>query len=467
MSEKLPDFFKNPHRLARKTSKSPILVALSGGADSAALLHLLCNLRENDSFPLYAAHINHNIRLENGEADRDERFCRTLCERLKVTLFVDNVDVPMLAEKNKNSLESQAREARYSFFAKVMKEHGIQILATAHNADDNLETQIFNLCRGCSIDGICGIPEQRSFDALEGGIIVRPLLSATKAEIFEFCRELGIEYVTDSTNFENDCTRNIIRHRVTPELCKLFNNPQKSSMRLSMSAREDSDFILSEAKAFLKEHKGSIPLPCLNSLHRSVAKRVVMLAYQDYIQDKSSLEGVHIENVLSLVCAAEHGSAISLPRKIRAKIKDSSLIFEPDCIDKDIVGFNQQLSEGKNFISGTQYAVSLEKSLPDDIIYDENKNSYKLYTFAYIKNTKTAVLSARSRIEGDKILDGGLHKKIKKLLCDNKIDIEERKSLPIIYEENQAIYLPFCAVSDNARAGKKDFEYIISIYKRI
>ncbi len=467
MSEKLPDFFKNPHRLASKTSKSPILVALSGGADSAALLYLLCSLRERESFPLYAAHINHNIRTQNREADRDEQFCRALCERLNVTLFVDNVDVPRLAEENKNSLESQAREARYSFFAKIMKEHRIQILATAHNADDNLETQIFNLCRGCSIDGICGIPEQRGFDALEGGIIVRPILSATKAEILELCREIGIEYVTDSTNFEDDCTRNIIRHRVTPELCNLFNNPQKSSMRLSMSAREDSDFILGEAKNFLAEHRGSIPLSHLNSLHRSVAKRVVLLAYQEYLKDKSSLEAVHIESILSLATGAAHGSAISLPKKIRAKIKDGSLIFEPDCPDKEKICFNQQLNEGKNFISGTPYAVSIEKSLPENTIYNENKNVYRLYTSAYIRNANIVSLSAKSRIEGDKILDGGLHKKIKKLLCDNKIDTEERQSLPIIYQGNEAIYLPFCAVSDNARASKKDFEYIISIYKRI
>ena len=467
MTKNLPDFFKNPHELAKMPCGSPILVGLSGGADSSALLNLLCILREIYQFPLFAAHVNHQIRVEGGEADRDEQFCRALCADLNIPIFVEKIDVPALSRKNKNSLESEARDARYSFFANIMKQEGIKILVTAHNADDNLETQIFNLCRGCGIDGICGIPEIRSFDDVENAVIVRPILSAMKCEIIEFCEANGIKYVTDSTNLQVDCSRNIIRHRVTPELTRLFGSPQKNALRLSLSAKEDSDYILGQAEDFLRAQKYQIHLNKFNSLHASVAKRVLRLGFENYSSGQAKLETIHINELLSLCQRAVPHSSLSLPNGTRAKIKENRLIFEQDIRDGEKFEFEQRLFEGINFIFGTNYAICIGKDMPEDLICDDAKNIYKLYTFAYVKNVKIEMLSAKSRVEGDKILDGGHHKKIKKLLCDKKIALDERDYIPIIYGNQEALYIPSCAISDTVKANKNDFEYIISIFKRI
>ena len=138
--------FKSPHELAGLSQNEPILLALSGGADSAALLHLLAKYSEHVGCKLFAAHVDHMIR-EN-EHERDCEFCRALAKKYGIEIFVLKADIPALARESGESEELTARRVRYEFFSDIMKENGIKILATAHNADDNLETVLFNLTRG-------------------------------------------------------------------------------------------------------------------------------------------------------------------------------------------------------------------------------------------------------------------------------------------------------------------------------
>ena len=461
----LPSFFKDPHSLGNIPKEEPLLLALSGGADSSALLSLLCRLREQRNFTLYAAHVNHSIRTEeyNNEALRDESFCKELCASLNVELFTTHVDVPALAEVQGQSIETAAREARYAFFAETMKNHGIKALITAHNADDNLETQIFNLCRGCGIEGIGGIPETRSFDAVEDGIIIRPILSASKQEILDFCTDNNIEYVTDSTNFEIDCTRNRIRHNILPELRALFNSPEKAGIRLSQAAREDSEFIKNEAEKFLKDSHGVLKSSKLNSLPPSVAKRVIRLTFEAYCGGK--LETVHVEDVMNYARICKNGK-ISLPNKTDAVFLNGILSFaESSRAKADLVEYSTPLSDRLTFIEGQDFAVYLSDGeiLPESVTNGDKK--YAMYAYAYLKNVDSALLVATSRREGDLILDGGMHKKVKKLMCDKKIPAEIRHTIPIIRQEENVLYVPKCAVSDNTKAKKGDADIIIAIYK--
>ena len=253
------NFFKDPSHLSGYGKESPILLGLSGGADSSALLHLLCGYASKAGASIFAAHLNHGIRTEDygNEADRDEEFCRELCQRLGVELFVKRLDIPKMAAKSGRSLESEAREARYEFFSEIMREKGIKILATAHNADDNLETQIYNISRGCGIEGLVGIPEVRPLESVDGGIVIRPILSAEKREILEYCKTNSIPYVTDSTNNEDEYTRNAIRHRIIPILEEMFPHLKRSSQKVSATAGEDADFILSTARQIVSENGNS------------------------------------------------------------------------------------------------------------------------------------------------------------------------------------------------------------------
>ncbi|MBQ8409827.1 MAG: tRNA lysidine(34) synthetase TilS [Clostridia bacterium] len=465
MNDKLPYFFEEPHTLARLDPKEPILLALSGGADSSALLHLLCQYRQQTAFPLFAAHVNHGIRADdyNNEADRDETFCRELCEKLGVKLFVARLNVPKAAKCSGQSIETEAREARYAFFKQIMAENSIRILVTAHNASDNLETQIFNLSRGCGIDGICGIPQVRTLRGLADGIAVRPILGATKDEILAYCQDRQIPYVNDSTNFEDDCTRNRLRHRVIPELRDLFNTPEKAGLRLAHSATEDSEFILSVAEQYLAEHNGEIELDSFGKLHVAVAKRVIQKAYEG-LRD-ARLEAIHTESILAYAKSGKDGS-ITLPQGISAVFEKGFLSFRATAslqASNSKKEFCLPLREGINLLEDSEYMLLIEASSPPEQLSCE-ENVYRLYTSAYLKNVTISLLCATNRREGDKIYDGGVGKKVKKLMCDKKIDQSIRDKLPIIRLEERIVYIPFCAVADTAKADGKNFDCNIALY---
>ena len=152
--------YRAPWRLAGLPPSTPVLLALSGGADSRALLHLLYTSAQADGFRLLLAHVNHGIRGE--ESLRDRAFCQSLAKQYGLELLLLDADVPALAAESRRGLEEEARSLRYDYFAARMREEGIPILVTAHHANDNLETLLFRLCRGTGLSGLGGIAPVRS-----------------------------------------------------------------------------------------------------------------------------------------------------------------------------------------------------------------------------------------------------------------------------------------------------------------
>lgn len=184
------------------------LVALSGGADSVALLLLL----KNTHFNVHAAHCNFHLRGE--ESDRDEAFCVELCKGLGVELHRAHFDTREYAELHKVSIEMAARELRYKWFEQLREDIGAAGICVAHHRDDSVETVLLNLVRGTGLRGLTGIQPRN-------GNILRPLLCVSRAEIEAFLAEKGQKYVTDSTNLKADVQRNIVRLEVLPLLRKL------------------------------------------------------------------------------------------------------------------------------------------------------------------------------------------------------------------------------------------------------
>ena len=164
-----------------------VLAALSGGADSTALLLSLLSLSKTLSFTLFACHVNHGIR-EN--ADRDEDFCRALCEKYGVVFSACRTDVPTLSAVRGESFETTARNERYRLLNETADRLHCSRIATAHTLSDNAETVLFNLCTGCSADGLCGIPPVREN-------IIRPLYLISRLEVEEYLAARGQDFVTD------------------------------------------------------------------------------------------------------------------------------------------------------------------------------------------------------------------------------------------------------------------------------
>lgn len=186
-------------------SRGRYIVALSGGADSVALLLILQQLGVSVS----AAHCNFHLRGE--ESERDEQFCVNLCERLGITLHRIHFDTQLYACQHKVSIEMAARDLRYRYFAQLAKDIEADGICVAHHRDDNVETVILNLLRGSGVDGLAGI-------APKNGNILRPLLCISRQDILDYLQLQGQDYVTDSTNLEDDALRNRIRHHVIPLL---------------------------------------------------------------------------------------------------------------------------------------------------------------------------------------------------------------------------------------------------------
>ena len=180
-----------------------VTAAVSGGADSVALLDFLCSLTDL-RLTVRACHLNHCLRGE--ESDRDEQLVRTMCEQYGIPLDLRRVEVKALARERGVSIEVAAREARYAFFDELAEKYRCKI-ATAHTLSDAAETVLLNLARGTGIAGLCGIPPVR-------GAVVRPLIGCTRRETEDYCAAHGLCYVTDSTNLTDRYTRNHIRHNV-------------------------------------------------------------------------------------------------------------------------------------------------------------------------------------------------------------------------------------------------------------
>ena len=309
-----------PWRMAGRGAGETVLLALSGGADSVALLHLLSAMAQRDGFSVVTAHVNHGIR--GAEADEDAALCRRLSASYGWEHLETRADVPALAARNKRSLELEAREVRYAFFAQIMEERGISLLVTAHHGDDNLETVLFRLCRGTGLHGLCGIPPVREF---ANGWLVRPLLPFSKEELLSLCEGEGLEYATDSTNRVADCSRNRIRLELIPILERQFPEPRRSVHRMTVSLTQDQDYLCAEAKRFLEAHRraGGVAADALREAHPAVRRRVIGMLLP------RALEAVHVEAVESLLESNVSGAWVSLPGDRCACLQNGVLAVLP------------------------------------------------------------------------------------------------------------------------------------------
>lgn len=202
-----------------------ILVALSGGADSVALLLVLKEL----GYSLHALHCNFHLRGE--ESDRDEQFVTQLCQRLSIPISIQHFDTKSYAQEQKTSIETAARDLRYQWFQEKLDQYHAQAIAVAHHQDDQAETILLNIIRGTGIKGLTGMK-------LRNGNVCRPMLNVTKKQILSFLSERGQDYVTDSTNLQRDARRNKVRLDVLPMLKEINPNIVNSLVRLSENAND-------------------------------------------------------------------------------------------------------------------------------------------------------------------------------------------------------------------------------------
>jgi len=307
-----------------------MVVAVSGGPDSVALLHALVSLHIK---PLIIAHLNH--RLRGAEADDDEAFVRELGLSLKqqgptnLVTCIHRVDVAARAAESGENLEAVGREERYRWFTEVARQYDVAFVATGHTADDQAETVLHRLLRGTGVQGLRGIAVRRRLtDEVE---VVRPLLTVNRAEVLGYLGELGVLARQDSSNADLKYTRNRIRHRLLPLLEEQFNPAIRSVLaRLAEEAnevfaeeQEQARHLLSNAERPRTECLLVFSLEALRGSSRRRVRQLFRLVWEREEWDVGQMSREHWNRLQAMVF--DELTAVDLPGRIRARRRDSVL----------------------------------------------------------------------------------------------------------------------------------------------
>jgi len=298
-----------------------VLVAVSGGPDSMAMLTLFCAVRPLLHCDLAVAHCNFQLR--GAESDADECFVRDHSLVLGLECFVERFDTLRFAAEWKKSVEETARILRYTFFEQVMQERGFTRIATGHHVNDNAETILFNLFRGVSLPGLRGIRARN-------GKIIRPMLLLHKAEIAVYLMEKGIASRTDASNVANDYDRNFIRNRVIPLIEERFPHKLLPSLRrLSEQAGELEEFLelyfenLCEREPGLSLTEGKLDVQALQQLTVFEQKELFKRALRDM---EAPVDAQALQKLVDLL-TSQPGKMVMAGRQLRVLWKGGSLCF--------------------------------------------------------------------------------------------------------------------------------------------
>lgn len=291
-----------PHPACLPHLNGVVLVGLSGGRDSVALLHVLLQ----QGCCVHACHVHHGIR--GAEADADADFCRTLCDRLQVPLELHRVDVPALAQEQKVSLETAARSARREILSAAAARSGTNAIALAHHADDQAETVLFRLARGAA-----GPRGMHPVHEAQGILWLRPLLNHRRADITRYLETLGEHWVEDATNAVPDVTRNRIRLEVLPALNRALERDVAPVLNRSAAQQTDTLEALSEALELLPltDPQGRLYLPALKE--RSTAFRRAVLHHFLTRAGVPGLSHAHITAVETILPPDAPAHSVNLP----------------------------------------------------------------------------------------------------------------------------------------------------------
>lgn len=292
-----------------------VLIGVSGGADSIALLEFFVSVKEKYDLDICVAHIEHGIRGE--DSVNDAEFVENYCKKLGVNFYLKTIDAPNLAKKAKMGVEEYSRMARYDFFNTIECDK----IATAHNLTDNIETLLFRLARGTGLKGACSIPAVR-------GKIIRPFIEVSSGEIRKWCNDNNIPYRVDCTNSDSAYSRNLIRLEILPLFEKLNANYQDNIENFISDVNEDyafiDDYVKSIYPVIVKNNE--LDLTKLNELDLSIKKRILIMFFDE---NGYSLSRIHLQSVIDITLKSgksqikENVFAISAKGKIRiAKFND-------------------------------------------------------------------------------------------------------------------------------------------------
>lgn len=422
-----------------------IVVGVSGGPDSMALLYILNEFKNKMDLNIICAHVNHNKRKESEQEKIDlENYCKKnniTFEYIKVTNWGDD------------NFHNEARSVRYNFFEELVYNYGAKYLMTAHQSDDLIETILMRIVRGSTLKGYSGF--SRIVDKGDYKII-RPLITVTKDEILKFDEKNGIQYAIDESNNEDHYTRNRYRHTVLPFLKQEEPNIHKKFLKFSETLLKNSNYIDSVAsKEFNKVFQnGNLDIDKFKSLDPVIQTKIIYNILEKIYGDDLLIVGnAHVDLIFGLISSNKSNSVVHLPNNVIVVKSYNELTFS---YDDDV---------------NDQYEIQIDEivNLPNGKIIEkvDETNDTSNYTIKLNSKEVTLPLYVRNRRDGDKIKLKGLnaYKKVSEIFINEKIKTSDRNSWPVVLDSKEEIvWLPGLKKSNLDKKNTEEYDIILRYY---
>ncbi|MBW7651631.1 tRNA lysidine(34) synthetase TilS [Anoxybacillus sp. ST4] len=439
-----------------------VVVGVSGGPDSLALLHFLWSERERYHIQIVVAHVDHMLR--GKQSEEDMHFVKHFCEQRSIICEVTKYDVRAYMKRTKKGVQEAARDCRYDFFEQVMKKYKARYIALAHHGDDQVETVLMRLVRGSTPKGYAGIPVKRPFG---DGYIIRPFLCIDRQQIEQYCQENELYARHDPSNDKDDYTRNRFRHHVLPFLKRENVCVHEHVQQFSEIVSEDEAFLEQLTKEKLKhvmnEQEGRIrvDVPSFMRMPKPLQRRGIQLILNYlYGNVPSTLSSIHIEQVLRFFERKHPSGMLHFPNGLKMIRQYEACIFT----------FQYEQPCEYEFVM----------HIPDTIMLP---NGYQLMSefvdhYPCIAGDERVVidmdqvvlpLRVRTRKHGDRMKVKGMEhaKKVGRIFIDEKVPMNERDQWPIVEDANgNIIWIPGIKKSAYTATNITKNRYIVLHYKK-
>jgi tRNA(Ile)-lysidine synthetase-like protein len=438
-----------------------LLVAVSGGMDSVAMLHALCEARRLRPLRLHVATLNHSIR---PEAEADVAHVVALCQAWDVPYTVGVVDAPAHARTTRQSLEAAARALRYRFLAQTASALKLAYVTTAHHADDQAETVLLHLLRGTGTRGLGGMRQLAPMPAHPSLWLLRPLLGVTRAQIADYVAKYGIRWREDASNADTTYTRNYVRHEVWRALERVNPASKQALLRLADSARADEDFIAQAYEAQVSPHsrqeatRWQVARPTWLAWHEALQRRWLMRACEALAGADAPLRAFALARALNSARDGATGDLAPLAGGVRLRLAYGAVVVEREDAPLPTDGYPLLAEEGQILRLHVGDTVTL--------------GAWQLHVAgaptphasAMLALPPQATLILRARRAGERIAllgMGGAHKTLKDLYIERAIPRHLRARVPVLEADGVAVavLLPQAWAIAEAVAVRPDAPY--------
>ncbi len=444
------------------TAGDEVLVAVSGGADSVALLRVLHLLAPELGLQLTAAHLNHGLR---PEADRDAAFVRRLAAELDIACHVASRDVHALGRREGLCLEEAGRRARYTFFENLARQRGCRRIALGHHMDDNAEQVLLGLLRGSGPAGLSAMAPVRS------GRFVRPLIDVTRADIHRFLAALGCGYITDRSNLDTRFARNRVRHVLLPLLKSAFNPRVVPALNrtLQIMAEEDdwarrrAERLFGQVAVSVDEAEVVLAAAPLRGLHTAARRRVVRLALERLRGNLRRIDFDHVQQVLALLEPGGTGDRLHLPGGVIVRRRGEAIALRmlpvaggrPREDAPEVLAFHHRLDDfGRVRIPEAGVELRFTPLAIEKV--PAGYGTGQRVAFFDIDSVKFPLVVRNFR-PGDRFVPLGMRgsKKVARFFSDCKIPASRRRRIPLVISGGRIIWIAGRRIDQRARLTER------------